>query len=120
MPLDLSEIVNDPDLSQDVVVIRSMGSFGLGGWKEQSVSVAACGIIMPADDQALSQVPEGDRVGGSLQFISAQRIYPTHAGQQAGISDKIQWQGETYKVQSVAPWVDNGFWSAILVRQPGD
>jgi hypothetical protein len=120
MPLDLSEIVNDADLSEDATVIRSTGAFGLGGWNDTHVSIAAHGIIAPADDQALSQVPEGDRVAGSLQFISAQRIYPTHAGQQAGISDKIQWQGEMYKVQSVAPWVENGFWSAILVRLLGD
>jgi hypothetical protein len=51
-------------------------------------------------------------VDGAIQFICPQQVYET-LGSRSGISDTITWNGNTYRVQSVGPWVDNQFWSAI-------
>lgn len=120
MPLDLSEVVNDPDLGTDVKVLRSRGQFVLGGWEEKTIPLPAYGVLVPADDKALKQVPEGDRVVGSIQFLTATQLYQTHGGQQAGLSDKVEWRGEVYRVQVCNPWIENGFYSAILVRIAGN
>ena len=118
MPFSLADIANDPDLGQEFTILRSSGFFGAGGWQDAVTEVPAYGVICVADDEALQQVPEGDRVAGSLQAISESPIYETQE-QRAGLSDKIGWNGCTYRVQSVAPWKDFGFYSAILVRIQG-
>jgi len=59
------------------------------------------------------------RVTGAIQFICPQQVYET-LGSRSGISDTITWNGNTYRVQSVGPWADNQFWSAILIRMTGD
>ncbi len=119
MPLQLSDIADDPDLGQAISVLRSTGRFIAGGWQSGApVTVPLFGILMPASDEALQQVPEGDRVVGSLQFICSSQLYETKA-ERNGVSDKVMWRSSTYRVVSVAPWGDNGYWSAILVRTDG-
>lgn len=118
MPFSLAEIANDPDFGQEFTILRSSGFFGSGGWQDAVTEVPAYGVICVADDEALAQVPEGDRVSGSMQVISASPIYETQEGR-SGLSDKIGWNGCTYRVQNVAPWKDFGFNSAILVRIKG-
>lgn len=118
MPLDFSEIANDPDLGESVCITRTRGAFGAGGWVTQAVeTIMLFGVLTIASDNALEQVPEGDRVKGSLQFITVGPIYETRPG---AISDKATWHGEKYRVQSVGPWVDNNFYSAIMVRMRGE
>jgi hypothetical protein len=120
MPLDLSEVTNDPDLGSPVVIIRTTGAFAAGGWKQnEPTEILAFGVVSIADDEALAQVPEGDRVIGALEFVTAQHIYPTLAGK-SGTSDKIRWLGNLYRVVSIQPWKHMGFFSAILVRMTGE
>lgn len=120
MPLSLSEIVNDSELGQRFLIIRSSGTWGLGGWKNTSANIPAFGIISVATDEALDMVPEGDRVRGSMLFISQTRIYESNAStNQEGVSDQIQWNGQTYRIVSVGPWSDNQFWYAVGVRMSG-
>lgn len=120
MPFSLSELANDSDLGQPILILRTAGSFAAGGWQAGAIQqIPGFGVITIADDEALAQIPEGDRVSGSLQLISAQPIYETQAAR-AGISDKIQWNGNSYRVQSVGPWRDFGFYAAILARMTGE
>lgn len=120
MPIDLSEVVNDSDLGQCFQILRTTGQPGLGGFQTSApTAIQAFGIIEIADPEALRQVPEGDRVVGSLRVITATPIYETLA-QNSAISDEIRWNGSRYRVQSVEPWKMNGFRSAILVRMKGD
>jgi hypothetical protein len=123
--IDLSDIVNDPDLGECVLIKRSTGGkFAAGGWQDETVDVPAYGVINVADDEALAQVPEGDRVAGSLQFLTGQPVYQTQVDRGAGndtpgVSDKVIWNGLEYRVQAVGPWQNRGFYSAILVRMRG-
>lgn len=118
MPFDLSEVVLNPDFAQDVTITRSSGSFGEGGWINTSSTIYAKGTIVVADSRALQQIPEGDRVVGSMQLLIDIQIYETSAAR-GGLSDQIVWRGDNYRVQKVDPWGDFGFWSAILVRMEG-
>jgi hypothetical protein len=118
MPFSLVDVARDPDLAQQFTILRSKGFFGAGGWQDAVIQVPSYGVIGIADDEALVQIPEGDRVTGSLQLVCEFQIYETQE-KRDGLSDKIGWNSNTYRVQSVAPWKDFGFWSAILVRIQG-
>jgi hypothetical protein len=140
MAFDLSEVVSDPDLGDDFLILRSSGSFGAGGWIQGPIEeIPAFGVIQPAEDEALAMVPEGDRVTGSLQVFTAQPIYETLAERrerrpndpdwtsdnrgapaQAALSDKIRWHGHLYRILAVQKWRDYGYFGAILVRLTGD
>ena len=119
MAFDLSDIACDPDLGTIVTVIRTTGAFGAGGWIPGTPTEfqVAC-VFVPAEDEALSQVPEGDRVIGAMQYVGNTEIFHTDAslGQ---ISDKIRWQGKVYRVVSVGTYNDFGFWTAVAVLMAG-
>jgi len=117
---DLSEVVNDPDLGVPVTIIRTSGSFGPGGWKQNTpVMIPSFGIVGIASQKALEQIPEGDRVTGSLEFVTATPIFAT-SDAQSQTSDQIDWDGDRYRVAGVFPWKHAGFYAAILVRIPGN
>src|SRR5208282_5337590 len=104
MPIDLSEVACDTDLGDCFCITRTTGYFGPGGWIENPpCQIQAFGIIQIADDQALIQVPQGDRVTGSLEIITETPIYETLKSKSA-TSDKVYWNGDCYRVQKVGPW----------------
>lgn len=121
--LNLTRVVNSPAFAQAYTVNRSVGAFAFGGYTVTSTdALPFWGIIQPATDEELAQVPEGDRVTGMIGFISEQRMYETHGsgvGQPSGLSDTITWNDQLYKVVKVVPWKDFGFWKAIASRQSG-
>lgn len=120
MSLDLSEVALDPDLGQCFQILRqNPGAQASGGFVEGQVdTIQAFGIVTIADADALKQVPEGDRVEGSLQIITNMPIYETLESRSA-TSDMVVWLGENYRVQSVALWKMWGYRSAIVVRTKG-
>ena len=121
MTLDVSEVALDPDAGSCFQIVRqNPGKQALGGWQPGGTNtILAFGIVTRASPKALLQVPEGDRVEGSLQIVCNQPLYVTSAKKQA-TSDQIQWCGELYRVQNVAPWGQWGYYSAIAVREVGN
>ena len=114
--IDLSEVVNDPDLAKEFAILRQSGSFQLGGWvSDPPQEIPAFGVITVATPKMLQMVPEGDRVGGEMAFITANEIYLT-SEKRSGTSDQLVWHGEKYRVIHVAPWMDYGFFIAVAVR----
>ena len=107
-------------MAQCFQIIRQTGQFAAGGWQVTSMeNIQAYGVIGIADDEALNQVPEGDRVRGSLAVYTDQPIYPTKASKGL-IADQIEWDGSMYRVVSRAPWKHFGYWGAVIVRVTGD
>ncbi len=120
MPFSVSRVVEDPNLGQPFTIIRTKGTFAAGGWQaSETAKIPSFGVIVPADEEALAQVPEGDRVTGAVQLFCVQRIYQTQV-QFGNVSDKIDWNDQQYRVVSVQPWVSFGFWAAVLVRMSGE
>jgi hypothetical protein len=140
--ISLAEVVMDSDLAEAFTILRSRGWFELGGWKTISENVCGYGIITVSSDQDLQMIPEGDRISGAMTFHSYERIYETQLdggyGQQPygdngfdcdnknkyghseqHVSDQIQWRGQLYRIISIAPWKDFGYWRAIGVRMSG-
>lgn len=120
--LNFADIINNPDWVQAFQVTRSSGEFAAGGWTEFPPQMLTIyGATYPSTNEELQQVPEGDRVTGTITIWSAQQIFRTHRdGDTPGISDKILWQGNLYKISTVMPYVDYGVWGAIAVRMTGD
>lgn len=118
--IDLSDIVNDPDFAQAYTVTRTSGSFGQGGYIPGSpTQIAFWGIIQPASEEDLQQIPEADRTLGMMSFISTDQMYKTRVNSDgsSGLSDTIVWNGQTYKIVGTWPWKDFGFWKAVGSRQ---
>jgi len=120
MPFNLARVTQNVRMAQCFQIIRQTGQFAAGGWQVTNTqNIQAFGVIGIADDEALAQVPEGDRVRGSLVIYTDQPIYPTKASKSL-TSDQIEWDGATYRVVSSAPWGHFGYWGAVLVRITGD
>ena len=120
--LDVSEVINSPEFCQSFTVYRSTGAFDLGGWKEgNATTLTMTGVISVANQKELLQIPEGDRVMGTMIFHSTQELFVTHNSNSApGTSDQILWNGERYKVIGSFPYRDYGYWKSLAVRMTGD
>ena len=122
MPLSLDEVAFDPEMGQCFSVQRQnngAGVYAAGGWIPGPIqTLTLYGIVTIASAKALEQVPEGDRVTGSVQVICNQPLYVTSEDREA-TSDIVVWNGDQYRVQSVAKWFMWGYFSAIVVRMKG-
>jgi len=120
MPLvNVSMIVNSPAFAQGFTINRSTNSpgFGLGGYSSGTTQINMWGAIQPIEPESLDMTPEGDRVVGQVEFISQQPIYETNPN---GISDTMTWRGQLYRIISVKPWSDNGYYRAVGTRMSGE
>jgi hypothetical protein len=124
MPLlNVGRIINSPNFSQTFTVYRESGSWKAGRWVSSETQLTMFGTITAAGALDLNQVSEGDRVTGVMCFYSQQEIFVTHASEQGisdGTSDQIEWNGDRYRISSVTPWSDFGYYKAIGVRMVGE
>ena len=117
--LDVSDILEDPDFAQPFDVLRSSGAFVSGGWQNLTTTVACSGVILPASDQDIALVPEGDRVTGMISVHTTRKLFQTHTGAQPGLSDVIVWNGDKYRILKLFPYQDFGFTKALGARLSG-
>ena len=109
--------------SQKLKIYRSSGSFVNGRWTEDIQSppyFELRGIAYPSSEKELNQVPEGDRVKGAMSFITTEELYVTRQGNAPGLSDKIEWKGEIYKIVQTLNWTSYGSFTSIAVRIVGN
>lgn len=121
---DLSFVVDDGVLSESYTIIRSTGSFGLGGWTTTSINIPGWGVVSVAKTEDLEMIPEGDRVTGAMVFHSQQRIYETQednttAGPEQRVSDIMLWRNQQWRVLYIDPYPNRSYWKAIAVRLKG-
>jgi hypothetical protein len=119
--ISLTRVANSPAFAQAYTVNRSTGSFQQGGYVSTTTTIPFWGIVQPATEEDLQQVPEGDRSTGMMGFISEQPMYKTRAaGSASGLGDTILWNSQEYRVVVVIPWRDFGFSKAIAARLSGE
>jgi hypothetical protein len=123
--IDVSEVITDPDFCQDFTVYRrSGGRFQSGGFVPgDEAEVPMSGVVIPLSSKELELIPEAERVKGTMGFwtTSENPIYVTrNLTSDKDISDVALWNGERYKILSVDPYSDYGFYHAIGVREVGD
>ena len=116
----MKRVALSPHLNtQSLNVYRSNGSFVGGRWTETPNSppyFSVQGVAYPSSQKELMQLPEGDRVIGAITFVTVEEILTTRVGQDPGISDKIEWNGEMYKVLGILPWKDYGTYHSVCTR----
>lgn len=118
--LDMSAVLNNPDLCQPFTAQRSSGSFVAGRFVGTATTVSFFGPVQVADAKTLEQVPEGDRVTGARVFWSNTPIYETRTGNNEGLSDILTHCGSQYRVAKVWNWSDTGgYFKAYAVRIQG-
>jgi len=110
--IDVSELIYDPDFSQEITVQRKIGDWVKGKFVEEQSTLVFTGIICPANAQEINQVPEGDRVTGMMKFHTVDEVFTT---KETGTSDVIDWRGKHYRVINVTPYVDYGCFSSLGV-----
>jgi hypothetical protein len=119
--ISLTRVANSPAFAQAFTVNRSSGNFQQGGYVSVTTAIPFWGIIQPATEEDLAQLPEGDRSTGMMGFISEQPMYKTRAqGSASGLGDTITWNGQEYRIVAVVPWRDFGFSKAIAARLSGE
>ncbi len=117
--INVSDLVGDPDFAQPLAITRSRGVFALGGWQSATTSLTARGVANTASGNDLAQVPEGDRVTGTMAFYTRVPLYATRAGAAPGLSDMITFQGDLYRLAKVWDRSPNGYYKAVGVRVGG-
>lgn len=119
--IDVSEVITDPDFCQDIPVLRSTGDFVKGRWVENAKTpVTLLGVITPMSAKELQQLPEADRVIGSINIYTIQPIYLTSGDNPKRTSDQVLWKGHYHKVVQVNDYSDHGFYYGIGQRITGD
>ncbi|NOU95594.1 hypothetical protein GC093_20510 [Paenibacillus sp. LMG 31456] len=124
--INISRVVTSRNFAQPkgFTVYRTAGNWVRGRWLvDPEIILKLQGTITVANNNDLEQVPEGDRVTGLMCFYSPQPMYITRNNEElsaTGISDEIVWKGHRYRIVSVAPWQDFGYYKALGVRMAGD
>lgn len=119
--VNLSRVVHSPRMSQKITILRRTGAWVDGAWvqSDQPETLAMRGIVTMANAKDLQQVPEGDRLTGAIRILTTERIYITD-GTADNITDMVFWRGARYRVVTVTPDVDYGFYRSIGTRLDGD
>lgn len=117
--INLSRVIHSPMFSQKFQVIRSGGRWENGFFvREFPDTLTVSGIITIAKPEDLELVPEGDRQSGTLRVLTTEKLYQT-GEEETGFSDVIVWRGEKYRLISVTPDIDYGFFRSLAVRLRG-
>lgn len=121
--LDVSEVANSPDLAESFTILRSTGTqFNQGVWETEEQSITGFGVISVAESRDAEMLPEGDLAKGAMVFWSAQPIYVTNTTNIAvgQSSDILVWNGKRYRVLTVRPYKDWGYYRAVGTRMQAD
>lgn len=124
--INVGRIINSRNFSQPngFTVYRTTGEWVRGRFvSNPEKTLILSGTVTVANENDLEQFPEADRVKGMMCFYSQQAMYITRGEsdeEDAGISDEIEWRGDRFRVVSVAPWQDFGYYKAFGIRMAGD
>jgi hypothetical protein len=100
------ELLN-PGVSQPIRIERREGAWvGEGIWQDDAsvAFVTGRGFIYPSTTDDLLALPEGERITKSLTLF-----WP----KQFQMNDRVEYEGEEYRVVHIAPWQKYGFQMAI-------
>lgn len=116
--INLSRVAKSPRFTQQITVMRTLSHWVRGELVPYpSAEINMQAIVTVATPKDLQQVPEGDRMLGGMRFTTTKRLYNT-AGPMK--SDVVIWRGAKYKILTVTPDVDYGFYHAVGTRLEGD
>jgi hypothetical protein len=114
--LNVGKVLSNPQFTQSFTVYRKSGSWVEGTWVPSEDILNFTGVVTACNPKDLVQVPEGDRIVGLMCFHSTKEMYTTNTN---GTSDEIVWNEERYRISSIVPWSDFGYYKAFGVRMVG-
>ena len=85
--------------------------------EDNPIILKIAAIVTVAKPKDLELLPEGDRVTGAMKFLTNVELHATNG---EAISDELEWRGARFKILTVTPNVDYGFYRSIGVRLDGD
>ena len=113
--IDLSDIVQSPEFSQQIKITRSRsGVWFQGKYTDLKKTIVTTGVISATDERDINMIPEGDRVQEMKTIHAIIPLYTTRTGKNQSTSDVIEVNGEEYKVIRVTNAGDYGYWRAII------
>ncbi len=121
MPIDVSDLVEDPDFASPYTVLRRTARWVNGRFEvSEPERLAYYGAVQPASPRELAQTDIGDAENGVMKFFcrAPQALHITHAFSDNGetaapVSDEIEFRGAVYKVLRVSPWQHCGWTRAF-------
>ena len=117
--INVASVVHSPMLSQKITVMRRWGKWENGLFvRGLSEKLTIKGVITIAKPEDLEILPEGDRQSGTLRVLTTEKLYQT-GEEETGLSDVIVWRGNQYRLISVSPDVDYGFFRSLAVKMRG-
>lgn len=105
---------------QTITVKRYAASWTDGAYardEDNPIILKIAAIVTVAKPKDLELLPEGDRVTGAMKFLTNVELHATNG---EAISDELKWRGARFKILTVTPNVDYGFYRSIGVRLDGD
>ncbi len=118
--INVGDLVIDPDLCSNFTILRTTGSFKLGGWvKDPVVTIASYGAVRNSNGKELEMLPEADRPKNALTFRTAFPLYVT-TEQGSMLSDILVFHGEQHRILTVKDYSEQGYWFAMAVRMEGN
>ena len=105
---------------QRITVKRYAASWQDGAYtrdKGKAIALQVAVIVTVAQPKDLQLLPEGDRVTGAMKFLTNVELHATNG---EAISDELEWRGARYKILTVTPDIDYGFYRSIGTRLDGD
>lgn len=127
MPVDVSELIEDPDFASEYTVVRHTGKWNDGRFEvSEPERLLYYGAVQPATTRDLSQLGIGDEENVVMKFFcrAPKDIYLTHSFDEndetaAQVSDEIEFHGCLYKVLRVSPWQHHGWTRAFASLKGG-
>lgn len=121
--LNVSELINDPDFCQTFTVTRNAGTWTNGRFVTTSSTLSMTGVITQMTPFQINQLPEQDRVSGSINIYTLEKLKATELDQSTGVDgslgDEVTWKGEQYKVIAPQDRSDFGYYKAHGIRKRG-
>jgi hypothetical protein len=117
-----TDTINNPDIAEPFIILRSTGQQGAGGWQSSTTNLSAYGVCTVAEDTFLEMIPEADRVHGGRVFVSTTQMYTTEEMREdgtSGTSDILKWHGRRYRIRSVGNFSQRGYYFAVATRMLG-
>lgn len=116
--INVSRVARSKRFVQKITVIRTESQWVRGEVVPSDPETKTMlGIATVAQPKDLQMVPEADRLTGAMKFITTEELYPTRA---SFTSDIVLWRGAKYKIITVTPDIDYGFYRSIGTRLEGD
>lgn len=118
--IDLSEVVEDPDMAEQFTIRRTTGQFAAGGFALNApTDVPAYGVVSVATAKEIEAIPEGDRVNEIRAFWTTTQMFVTNlAGSE--VSDILIWQSTAYRILIQPDYDNRGYYKALATRMLGN